>query len=831
MFNLPLLIKEIWRTGQLKLFSLTLVFVVGSFAASDQIFSLLQQSLSNKVSALMGADRMVVSWRQIPQKWLDESKNTQLKSTLVTTLSSMVASEQGFQLASVSAIDINYPLAGHITVAENRKDTEGQIRQSPSPGTIWLSLRLADALEVNVGQNVNLGRLNLLVSGLILSEPGNVNGMAGLAPRAIINLDDLPATDLVRPGSRVQFKLLLAGDEKNLSDFQYWLKNKLKPGEQWQDPGKASSSSKLLSRIRTFLGISTMIALLLGIAALAFSGYRFAEEQRERVALWRCLGIKRNQLIKQYLNLMLVIGFIGGIIGVFLGILFSQLMVYALSDFVQVTTTSFNFTSAILSISTGFLLVSVFLFPTLYQATGMPPLTILRPQQGQLSIPFYYWMPGVASVMLIAFYWSDDWSLWMIFMLGIIILAIVLVFMVSLLTGIFSSVAQNRGGSLAIVSQMIKTNRKSMTLQMLVTSLILSLFGLIFLISQGLFQQWQQQLPEDTPNLFLFNVAPEDKEAIKTDLTRLKLKSSTWFPIARGRLVKINHRPVLDVLNKKQQQDNSLKRELNLTFSQHLAADNEIITGHWPPTQQLFSSGKLKNTISVEQGLAKRLGLQTGDILTFAIGSKQLSGEISSIRKVHWDSFKPNFFVIFPENSQQNIAITLLSSFYVPASGLKALEANLKKYPSVSMIPVDQVLSQLRLLIAQAGIILQLSMGFIAVLAFILILTVLHMTYKQRLLQGLVIRAVGGSNRLIHRLLVIEWCTLGVISGLVSAIFVELGYAWMAVGLLDLNEQFHPLIWWALPIIATVVLILSGQGLRKRLTQQSPLLLLKEQLG
>ncbi len=836
MFNFPLLIKEIWRTGQLKLFSLTLLFVVGSFAASDQIFHLMEQSLTEKVSTLMGADRTVVSWRNIPQKWVDETDTNKLKHSLVTSLGSMVASEQGFQLASIAAIDKFYPLAGHIVIAQNRKDTVGQVQQSPSPGNIWLSLRLADALEVKVGQKVNLGKIQLTVTGLILDEPGNVGGMAGLAPRAIINLDDLPSTALVRPGSRVQFKLLLAGDEENLSIYHRWLKDKLKPGEQWQDPAQSTSSSKLLSRIRTFLAVSTMIALLLGIAALAFSGYRFAEEQRERVALWRCLGIKRSQLIRQYLKLMLVIGLLGGLLGILLGTLFSQFMLMMFSDFVGTgmpifSAQSFNVSSAVLSIATGLLLVSVFLFPTLYQATAIPPLAILRPQQGHLKIPFHYWVPGVLSVMLIAFYWSEDWKLWAAFMLGIITLTIVLVLLTGLFTRVFSSLALTRGGSLAIVSQMIKTNRKSISLQMLVTSMILSLFGLIFLVSQGLFQQWQQELPEDTPNLFLFNVAPEDKSLIDADLKQLKLQSSNWYPIARGRLVKLNNQPILQAVTEKQKQDNALKRELNLTFSNKLEADNEIIAGNWPPSQLHNSSGKTINTLSVEQGLANRLDLHLGDELTFAVGAEQLMGKISSIRKVHWDSFKPNFFIIFPSESKQDIAVTFLSSFYVPAGGLKAVEKTLKQYPSVSMIPVDRVLSQLRSLISQAGIILQLSMGFIALLAFILILTVLHITFRQRLLQGLVIRAVGGSNRLIHRLLLMEWWTLGIISGLVAAIFVELGYAWVAVGLLDLKEQLHPLIWVVLPVIASLVLMLSGQGLRKRLTQQSPLLLLKEQLG
>ncbi len=831
MFKPPLLIKEIWRTGQLKLFSLTLMFVVGSFAASDQIFNLMQGSLSDKVTALMGADRTIVSWRNIPQSWVAKAKLDALGYSRVTQLGSMLASEEGFQLASVSAIDKFYPLAGEILVGKSKSDLLGQLQQRPDRGKIWLSFRLADALNVDVGGVISLGDKDFVISGIIVSEPGNAGGMAGLAPRAIINLQDLTDTGLIRPGSRVQYKLMLAGNNSNLKQYHLWLKDRLKPGEQWRDPQQSSSSSKLLQRIRTFLGISTMIALLLGISALAFSGYRFAEEQQQRVALWRCLGIAQNQLIRQYFNLMFLLALLGGIVGITLGWLLSHFILQLLASFITVPALSFNLTSALTAIVTGFILVAVFLFPAVYQAANRPPLTILRPQSGHLSVPFLHWLPGIATVILIALYWSDNWKLWLAFSVAILLLALLLHLAGSLLTGFFSSLARRRGGTLAIVSKMIKTNRKTIALQMLVTSLILSLFGLIFLASQGLFQQWQKELPQHTPNLFLFNVSPEDVTAIQADFTEMKINRSEWYPIARGRLVKLNDVNVQQSMNKKQRQDNALKRELNLTYSQVLAADNEIIEGSWPPATVTATDGSVLYNISIEQGLAERLGFKLGDSLTFAVGSEAVQGVISSIRKVHWDSFKPNFFIIFPQQAFDNIAVTLLSSFYVPKNKLATVARKLKKYPSVSMIPVDKVLSQLRALISQAGMILQLSMGFIAILAFILVLTVLQITYKERLLQGLVIRAVGGGNRLMHQLLLTEWLILGAISGIVAAIFVELGYALIAVGLLDLKPQFHPAIWFLLPVIAFTILMLSGQGLRRHLTHQSPLLLLKEQMG
>ncbi len=823
-----LLFKEIWRTGQLRLFAFTLMFVVASFAASEQIFQQLQSSLGNKVAELMGSDREVVSSREISAKWRQQSQQFGLDSSSVVDLGSMLGSDDGFQLASLSAVDGAYPLRGEVIIGNSKQDTVGQKRHAPKLGNIWLSLRIASSLNVDVGSSVSVGETELVVSGILISEPGNVSGMAGLAPRALINQVDLPETGLIRPGSRVRYRLLLSGEPDLLEKFQQRIKAEFQPGDEWKDPQSSTSSSKLLDRIKSFLGITTLIALLMGIAALALAGYRFAEQQRPRVALWRCLGASRAQLLKQYTSLLLMVGIGAGVVGVLIGRGLSAWVLQLLAQYLPVGEQTFQLMTVLIPVATGILLIAAFLYPAIIQTINRPPLSVIRPESGGLKVPLLHWLPGLTLIASIAFYWSSSIRLWVFTLLALILLWGVLLLASKLLLRMFKSYGNSRGGPVRIVSSLLHGTKRITNIQLVVVALILSMFGIVLLASQGLLSQWQKELPKDTPNLFLFNVSEKDVIPIKQKFSTNAIDQSQWYPIARGRLYLLNGEPIKQALPKESKEDSALKRELNLTFSETLGKDNEIIKGHWPPQMETLDDGSTISGISVESGLAERLHLKIGQVLTFRVGAQTLNGKITSIREVHWDSFRPNFFVIFAEPAFEKVAVTYLSSFFIPKSKSSAVENLLREYPTVSMIPVDKVLNQVRELIAQAGLILQLSMIFIAVLAITLVLSVLQITYQERLMHGLVIRAVGGGNRFIKKLLLIEWSVLAVVAGTIAALFTEAIYAIIASGLLQLKVVFHPLLWLSMPIVAFVILFVSGQGLRQRLLGQSPMQLLKE---
>jgi len=574
-----------------------------------------------------------------------------------------------------------------------------------------------------------------------------------------------------------------------------------------------------------------MVALLLGISALAFSGFHFAESQKQRVALWRCIGIRKRPLLNQYVGLLLILGLISGVVGIVFGSLLSHLVIQQIASYIQVSTENISILTSFISLMGSLIMVAVFLFPTLIQLANQSPLSLLRPDSSKIKLPKSHWLPGLIYIVVIAFYWSDNIALWFGFIVAFGLLVVVLLGLGKSLQSIFNFSILKSSNTFRFVAKMMKTNQLSNLLQMLVISMILSLFGLVYLMSQSLFKQWQTELPPKTPNTFIFNVAPEEVTPIKNDLASLTINTTHWFPIARGRITSINNKSVTEALNPVQQQDNALKRELNITFSEQLDPNNKTLKGHWPPSNITKVNEDTIFPISIESGLLNRLGLKLNDSIQFSVGATKRIGKITHIRKVNWGTFKPNFFIIFPKQAQTHLFVTYLCSFFVDKGKQIPLDNKLKKYHSVSMIPVGKVLTQVRSIISEAGKMVQFSMSFIALLSFILLLTVLQMTVKQRLFQGLIIRAIGGSNRFINRILFLEWTILGCLSGLVAAIFVETGFNLVAVKLLQLEVKFHLQIWFALPILAVLILFVGGQGLRRRLTEQAPMTLLKEQAG
>ena len=827
LFKQNLLVLDIWRTGQLKLFLLTLILVVASFSASEKLFGQLEASLGHRVSQLVGSDRELSQSSPIPSQWLLQAEMMGLKQTQITELDSMLASESAFQLSNLLVVEDNYPIKGQVLISQTLAQTKGTLANYPNAGEIWLSPKIAKILQVDVGKQVIVGKKPLTVSAIILREPGDVSGLVGLAPRALINHQDLDATGLIRPGSRVGYRWLLGGTEKDLELFHQWLAPKLENEKQWKNPNDEQTSGRILKRIRAYLAIITLIALIMGCATLAMAGYRFAQQQRKRVALWRCMGASRSQLLGNYSQLILWVSVVGSLLGLFLGLLLGQGVLTLVQQSIPLGDSVWRLQMLFMPLFSGMLLVITFLFPVILMSIQQPPLAVLRCTFQTLKIPFSHWAPGILCVMGIAAYWSSSLKFWLGFGLGFVILSFLLKGLSSLMINVSLKLAKNRTGVLAVVSSLMRTQKKTSSLQLMVISLVLGLFGVVSLSSQNLLSQWQNDLPENTPNLFLFNVSEPDIEPIDQNMTALNIDKATWYPIVRGRLTHLNGVLIRDAIRSEASEDGALRRELNLTWTTQLSPDNKIVEGEWPPN--IFMVNEVtENGISVEQGLATRLDLKLGDQLGFQVGSLYVDGVITSLRTVQWDSFRPNFFIIFPEKSLEQVATTYLSSFYIPQQKTAAVEESLRQFPTVSVIATRKLLEQVSALIAQAGMIVQASMVFLALLSMVLVFSVLLTTYQERLFQGLVIRAVGGGNQFILRMMWIEWLLLGSAAGFAGAFLTEFLYNGIAAGLLELEWKFHPLLWIIMPIAAILILFLSAIPLSRKLTQQSPMLLLKE---
>jgi putative ABC transport system permease protein len=364
-------------------------------------------------------------------------------------------------------------------------------------------------------------------------------------------------------------------------------------------------------------------------------------------------------------------------------------------------------------------------------------------------------------------------------------------------------------------------NRQASVSQILAFSITLTAMTLSYSVRNQLLQSWQQQLPAQAPNHFALNILPEQQAGFAEQLQQAQIPSSQFYPIVRGRLVSINQQAVQQRVSKDSQGEAATQRELSMTWSQQLPADNKIISGaDW----QNLEAG----SVSVEQKLADSLKIQVGDQLGFTIGSQPVSAKVVNIRSVQWDTMQPNFYMIFSAGSLDNFPTTLMTSFYLAENQKSLLTALVKKYPATTILEVDQVLKQFKTILSQLTEAINILLYFALAAGFTVLLAAVYSSLDQRLYEGALLRTLGAKRGLLRLSHLIEFCLIGAISGCLACIASEAILYGLYTRLLQI--EYHPTyqLWLGLPVIGAVIVGLTGYWGVRSVVKQPPLVVLRK---
>ncbi|HDY6334754.1 TPA: FtsX-like permease family protein [Pseudomonas aeruginosa] len=352
--------------------------------------------------------------------------------------------------------------------------------------------------------------------------------------------------------------------------------------------------------------------------------------------------------------------------------------------------------------------------------------------------------------------------------------------------------------------------------------LILLAMALIALLRGELLDTWQAQLPPDAPNHFALNILPTEKDAFERRVQKLSPGAEPLFPMVPGRLVAVNGKPV-QALDEDVRSERALQRDLGLTWSEQLPSGNQLTAGRWWSAPQ---PGALPG-VSVEEKLAANLRIQVGDRLTFSVAGQNREVQVQSLRKVKWDNFQPNFFMVFQPGTLTDLPVTYLTSFYLPASQERDLIELARAFPTVTLLPVDALLSQLRSILDQVTLAVEYVLVFVLAAGFVVLFAGLQATLDERVRQGALLRALGAERELLQRTRRVEFALLGAVSGLLAALGCEAVSLLLYRLVFDLPWQAHP---WllALPLVGAV--LVGGAGLlgTRRALNSSPLRVLRE---
>ncbi|MDH1214358.1 ABC transporter permease [Pseudomonas chengduensis] len=812
------------RAGELRVLFFALLVAVAASSAIGYFSARLNDAMLLRASEFLAADLRLSGSSPASQQQIDAGLKLGLDHAQAVEFSSVVAAQEGIQLASVKAANSRYPLRGELRSAAEPYAPE-EVGSGPRPGEVWAEARLMVALNLKIGDELEIGAQTLRLSRVLTYDPDTAGDFYSLTPRVLMHLDDLAATEVVQPGSRVRFRELWRGDANALAAYRQAVEAGLEPNQRLDDARDGNRQvGGALGRAERYLNLASLAAVLLAGVAVALSAARFAARRFDASALLRCLGLSRREALALFGLQLALLGLIACLIGALLGWAGQHVLFYLLRGLIPDDLPPADLWPALAGMATGLVALAGFALPPLAALGRVPPLRVLR--RDMLPIPASSWLVyGAALIALGLIMWrlSLDLRLTLALLGGGLLAALLLGGLLLLGLQSLRRLLQRAALPWRLGLGQLLRHPLAAAGQSLAFGLILLAMALIALLRGELLDTWQDQLPEDAPNHFALNVLPAERDAFAARLAELSPHPAPLYPVVPGRLIMINGEPVRQLVTKESRGERAIQRDLSLTWAEDLPSDNLITAGNWWGAAH---ASELPG-VSVESELAESLQLKLGDQLRFNVGGIERDAQVTSLRQVDWDSFQPNFYMIFEPQTLQDLPATYLTSFYLPPGQDAELVALSRAFPSVTLLQVDALLAQLRSILAQVTLAIEYVLLFVLAAGITVLLAGLQATLDERIRQGALLRALGAERKLLISARRAEFGLLGAAAGLLAALGCELVSFLLYRYAFDMSWQPHP---WLLllPLIGALLIGLAGVLGTRRALNASPLSVLRE---
>jgi putative ABC transport system permease protein len=824
--ELKLALRLLWRdhrAGELVLIAVAVVVAVASVTSVGFFTDRVHQALGRQANQLLGADLIIAAGRPIPPEFEAEARTRGLSVTRLMRFPSMAVAGERNVLAAVRAVAAGYPLRGEMRIADARQGVERRADGIPAPGTAWLDERLYSELGIQPGDKLELGRSVLTATAVVTHEPDVAIGFLNAAPRILLNEADIEATGLVQPGSRVGYRLQVAGPAERIDAFHAWATPRLKPGERIEGIRDARPEIRsALERAEKFLSLAALVSVVLAAVAIGLAARRFLQRHLDACAMMRCLGATEGTVVRLYLVHFLALGIIAALIGCAIGVAAQALLAYWLGTVVKVELPPPGFTPGIHGIVTGLALLLGFALPPLVSLGRVPTLRVLR---RELGVPppggLVTYGAGLAAISALVLWKAEGLRLGAMVLggfLGAMCVAAALTWLLLRAAGSFRA----QGFSWRHGVANLRRRALGSTVQIVALGIGLMALLVLTIIRHDLLQAWQTSLPPEAPNRFIVNVLPEQVAPLRAFFVRHGLREPALFPMVRGRLVQVNERPVSSADYADERARRLIDREFNLSWAERMQADNSITEGRW------WEGRSAPHQFSMEDGIAATLGVKLGDVLTFDVAGERVTARVTSLRKVDWDSFNVNFFVIAPPGMLERYPATYVTSFFVPAADSPVLADLVREFPNLLLIDVAQVLAQVQKMMDQVARAVQFIFLFTLFAGLVVLYAAIASTQDERLYQATVMRTLGASRAQLRRAIIAEFATLGALAGLLAAFGASaLGFV-IATQVLNLGYTVNANVWLAGVLLGAAGIAVAGYAGTRSVLEVPPLKAMRE---
>jgi putative ABC transport system permease protein len=824
-----------WRSGEVKILASALMLAVAVVTAISVFTDRLEQALVKESSRFLGADRLINSSYPFNPEWFVMPEQFGVQQTQIVNFASMVFAADEMSLSSVKAVADGYPLLGEVEVSEimfASDPADIEIAKSiPARGEVWVDSRLLPLLQIDLGDQIQVGAQPFKVSKLVIDEPdrgGNFQSMMG--PRVLMNLADLESTRVVQPGSQVEYQWLIAGDRGDLKNFMEWLRPELTEHQRVISLEMTQQGlAQTLDRGQSYLLLAGIIGVLLAGVAIAIAAQRFANRHIDQVALMKSLGANANRVRFLYFAQLFMLAGLAAVAGIVVGEIIQRLIASALSSLFPVTLAGASFMAYFIGVLTGYVCLLFFALPPLWHLPTIPPLKILRREL--TTPPLHAWAQGclgITAVLLLIYFYSGNLLLTFVLFLSMGCLVVVAAIVATVMLKVGRQLGMRAGSVWRLALASLQRNGGQSTVQILVFATAIMLLLSITTLRSTLVEEWQMQMPENAPNHFFMNIPAEDVEAIDRVFADEGVTDVNLFPMIRARVTHINDTSIDDLPRRGTW---ALRREANLSFSDQLPADNKLTEGRWwddiEAAEQKFVETKVAG-VSLEQSFAEEANLKVGDKLRFSIAGLGLDAEVQSIRSLEWESMRPNFYFLLSPGSLDGFAPTYMTGAFIPQAKKPLLATLLREHPTMMVIEVDKVMNQIRTIMDQVTSGVELVLWLVFGGGFLVLLAAVNSSMETRLQESGLLRALGSRRQLVLGSVWTEFSVLGLFAGLLAVLGSEVLLMGLQRWVLQVPMRPHIEVWVVGTLVGTLVIGALGVISCRRVVTAPPGIVLRE---
>lgn len=792
-------LRRTLRDPQMLIIGCAITIAVASVSAVDTFTDRVRRAMNLQANALLAADLAIISSHPLPNKYTHHAGDHNLATAQTTAMRSVVSHGDQLQLVELKAVSQSYPLRGEVVAFKGGKKIVE--RRGPPAGGIWVEQRLLDLLSVQEGARVTIGAFAAVIDGTLLIEPDRAGSLFNLAPRVMMNLTDLPTTQLVLPGSRLTHSLLVTGKERDLEEFRNQLT--LRDTDTLRTPDQSRPEVKsAIERADHFLNLAALTAIILAATAIALAAQTYAAKNTKPCAVLRVLGATRAQTMGYFLGELIVIAVLGIAFGIVIGILTQHALALMISGWVQGDLPAARASGALRAVFIGCVALFGFAAPYLYQLPQVSPALLLRPTMTTASaskkIVFIY---ALVAFVLIAPWHAGNMKITAITAIGIMLSLLFIALLSQSILGLLYGARKNADFSLRFGITNLWRKNTLTRLQTAALGLGLTALFTLSLVRTEILGAWIDQVPAGAPNQFLINIQPEEQDHLREFFVKHGLPAPQLHPMIRARLSAINGEKI-DLDDFADERAKRLaSREFNLSWNDELKPDNKIVAGRW------WQSSSQRHEFSFEKGIADSLGLKNGDVIEYTTAGEKLVGEITSLREVQWETMGVNFFVEGTPALLDGFPATYITSLYLPPNQTDILSSLVREFPSVTTIDVSALITQVRTIMERASKAIEFVSIFTLLAGIIVLIAAAQATQNERAFTTNLLKTLGGGQKQIFLLVASEFVFIGALAGTTAAISAQL-CAWLiAERVLTIPYEIN---YWLIPIGALIAISIMG---------------------